>query len=56
MDKEKIEAALDSGISWTAKWLGDMREAHEGTDTDHLVRSAEKAIRRMQAAKDELKA
>lgn len=54
MDKEQIVRALDDGIAWAAKWLGDMRDHHESKDTDHLVKSAEKAIRRMRAAKDSL--
>lgn len=54
MQNDQIARALEDGITWTAKWLGDMRDRHEGTDTDHLVKSAEKAILRMQIAKDTL--
>ena len=50
-EQRAIANALDAGARWTAKWLADLRDAHEGTDTEHLVRSAEKALRQIEAAK-----
>lgn len=50
-DQRAIANALEAGARWTAKWLADLRDAHEGTDTEHLVRSAEKALRQIEAAK-----
>lgn len=54
MDKDKIAKALDMGVMWTAKWLADLADVHEGTDTDHLVKSARKALRTIQEAKASL--
>lgn len=51
-DRRAIANALEAGARWTAKWLADLRDAHEGTDTEHLVRSAEKALRQIEAAKE----
>lgn len=45
MDRTQILKALNAGSAWTAKWLADNADRHEGTDTEHLVRSAEKALR-----------
>ena len=50
-EQRTIANALDAGARWTAKWLADLRDAHEGTDTEHLVRSAEKALRQIETAK-----
>lgn len=50
-EQRAVANALDAGARWTAKWLADLRDAHEGTDTEHLVRSAEKALRQIEAAK-----
>lgn len=55
MDRQILNA-LNSGSAWTAKWLADNADRHEGTDTDHLVRSAEKALRSIEAAKVSLSA
>ncbi len=54
VDKDKIAKALDMGVMWTAKWLADLADVHEGTDTDHLVKSARKALRTIQEAKTSL--
>ena len=50
-EQRAVANALDAGARWTAKWLADLRDAHEGADTEHLVRSAEKALRQIEAAK-----
>ena len=50
-EQRAVANALDAGARWAAKWLADLRDAHEGTDTEHLVRSAEKALRQIEAAK-----
>lgn len=54
MDQRKILNALNVGAMWTAKWLADRADAHLGTDTEHLVKSAEKALLAIEAAKAEL--
>lgn len=46
-----IIKALNAGEAWTAKWLADCADRHEGQDTDHLVSSAKKALAQIMAAK-----
>lgn len=51
MDNRQVLNALNAGSAWTAKWLADLADAHEGKDTDHLVSSARKALAQIEAAK-----
>lgn len=51
MDNRQILNALNAGSAWTAKWLADLADAHEGKDTDHLVSSARKALAQIEEAK-----
>jgi hypothetical protein len=46
--------ALKLGAMWTAKWLADNADEHLGTETEHLVRSARRALRDIESAKARL--
>lgn len=54
MDRQQILKALNAGSAWTAKWLADMADHHEGQDTDHLVGAARKALAQIEEAKRSL--